>query len=540
MEKSRTETLRFVLWARVSTDDLQDPESSRAWQLRCAQALIGQHGQIVSEYFDIDKSRSIPPRRRPNAARLLQALEDPARGFDAVMVGEPQRVFYDAQFNDTYPLFKHYDVPLWVPEVGGPIDPRNEAHTMIMSVFGGTSKGERTRVQVRVKAAMEAQAQFEGRWLGGRPPYGYMLEDIGPHPNPAKAADGKRAHRLVPNPETEWVVRMIFALFLNGWGIWAIAEHLTREEIPSPSAHDRKRNRHRSGIARSKGAARVILTNPRYTGFQVWNKQRKDEILLDVRDVSLGYTTKLRWNDHDQWAWSDQPVHEALVPKDSFDQAQKILAGRGRGPTQHAPRRSPRPYVLKGCLICGVCERRMQGNWNNDQAYYRCRFPQEYALANKVEHPRTVYVREAEILPRLDDWVSTVFSPGHLETTIDQLAENQEADRDEALAEIAQRKIADCDAKLAHYQATLDAGADPVTVTNWINTTTAERAEAERELANASRLERLTREEISTIVDELGNLSAVVRTADPKSKADLYGRMGLRLTYRPDTRKVEA
>ena len=90
------------------------------------------------------------------------------------------------------------------------------------------------------------------------------------------------------------------------------------------------------------------------------------------------------------------------------------------------------------------------------------------------------------------------------------------------------------------YQATLDAGADPVTVTNWINTTTAERAEAERELANASRLERLTREEISTIVDELGNLSAVVRTADPKSKADLYGRMGLRLTYRPDTRKVEA
>jgi hypothetical protein len=39
---------------------------------------------------------------------------------------------------------------------------------------------------------MAAQAQMEGRYLGGRPPYGYMLIDAGPHPNPAKTADGKR------------------------------------------------------------------------------------------------------------------------------------------------------------------------------------------------------------------------------------------------------------------------------------------------------------------------------------------------------------
>jgi hypothetical protein len=42
-------------------------------------------------------------------------------------------------------------------------------------------------------------------------------------------------------------------------------------------------------IAWSKGAIRAILTNPRYTGYQVWNKQRKAETLLDVDDVALGY-----------------------------------------------------------------------------------------------------------------------------------------------------------------------------------------------------------------------------------------------------------
>ncbi|HEX9357126.1 MAG TPA: hypothetical protein VF933_25320, partial [Streptosporangiaceae bacterium] len=88
-------------------------------------------GVIVAEYFDVDKSRSIPPARRPQASLLLAELANPARGFDAVVVGEPQRAFYGNQFGNTFPLFEHHGVPLWVPEVGGPIDQANEAHDMI-------------------------------------------------------------------------------------------------------------------------------------------------------------------------------------------------------------------------------------------------------------------------------------------------------------------------------------------------------------------------------------------------------------------------
>jgi site-specific DNA recombinase len=32
----------------------------------------------------------------------------------------------------------------------------------------------------------------------------------------------------------------------------------------------------------------------------------------------------------------------------------------------------------------------MQGHWANNAPYYRCRFPAEYALANRVEHPLSV------------------------------------------------------------------------------------------------------------------------------------------------------
>ncbi|MBM0276994.1 recombinase family protein [Micromonospora sp. STR1s_6] len=177
----------FAFYGRVSTEDNQDPESSRSWQLSRATTLIQPHGgQITAEYFDIGQSRSLPWQRRPHASRLLAALRDPRRGFSAVVVGEPHRACYGNQFGLTVPLFAHYGVELWVPEIGGPIDPDNEAHELVMSVFGGMSKGERNRIKLRVRTAMAAQTLLEGRYLGGPPPYGYTLQDLGPHPNPRR------------------------------------------------------------------------------------------------------------------------------------------------------------------------------------------------------------------------------------------------------------------------------------------------------------------------------------------------------------------
>jgi len=78
--------------------------------------------------------------------------------------------------------------------------------------------------------------------------YGYNLIDAGPHPNPAKAAGGKRLHALAIDKLPAEVVGRIFGLFIAGHGIYAIAERLTAEGIPSPSAHDHGRNRHRAGL----------------------------------------------------------------------------------------------------------------------------------------------------------------------------------------------------------------------------------------------------------------------------------------------------
>ena len=141
----------------------------------------------------------------------------------------------------------------------------------------------------------------------------------------------------------------------------------------------------------------------------MWNKQRKDEILLDVDDVALGNVTKLRWNEPGKWIWSDQAVHEPLVDVETFERAQTVR--RARVPPMSG-RGTPRPYALRGVLRCKVSGRHMQGSWNNGAAYYRCVFLSQYAAKNKISHPRSVYLREDQILPRLDDWLTTKRSGG--------------------------------------------------------------------------------------------------------------------------------
>jgi site-specific DNA recombinase len=73
-------------------------------------------------------------------------------------------------------------------------------------------------------------------------------------------------------------------------------------------------------------------------------------------------------------------------------------------------------------LLCGLCSRRMQGLWANQAPYYRCRFPSEYALANHVDHPRNVTLRQDAILGPLDDWLASKFGSAHLAATVDELA----------------------------------------------------------------------------------------------------------------------
>jgi len=209
--------------------------------------LVAGRGVIAAEFFDAGESRVLPWARRPQAAALVAQLADPDRGWDAVVIGEYERAFYANQYTLMAPLFEHYGVGLWLPEVGGRVDWHAEDHEQTMLALGLSSKREITRTRIRVRTAMAVQTREQGRYLGGRPPYGYRLGDAGPHPNKAHAAWGRRAHRLEPDPVTAPVVRWMFAQRLAGHSAARITRALNDARVPCPSAADPARNPHRTG-----------------------------------------------------------------------------------------------------------------------------------------------------------------------------------------------------------------------------------------------------------------------------------------------------
>lgn len=174
--------VRFAFYGRTSTVEHQDPVSSRGWQREAADAVIGSHGRIVREFFDAGSSRRRAWSRRPQAAALLAALSEPHRDFDAVVVGEYERAFSGGQLTRLLPVFERHGVGVWLPETAGPVDLADPAHRALLLMLGSQSQREVLRARHRALAAMRAQAVEQGRYLGGRPPYGYRLVDAGAHP----------------------------------------------------------------------------------------------------------------------------------------------------------------------------------------------------------------------------------------------------------------------------------------------------------------------------------------------------------------------
>jgi site-specific DNA recombinase len=397
--------LRFAFYGRISTADYQDEASSRRWQYDSAAGVIAGRGTIVAEYFDLDRSRSLPWPQRPRAAALLAAVADPDRAFDAVIIGEYERAFCGRQLQHLLPVFARHGVQLWLPETDGPIDTGDPTHQALLMLLGRQSQREIQRSRFRTTAAMRVQARDQGRHLGGRPPYGYRLVDAGQHPNRAHARWGRRLHRLDPDPDTAQHVQWIFTQRLAGHSTAGIARALNHLGVPCPAAHDRARNPHRTGDGWTLRTVAAILANPRYTGRQVWNRQRTDHHDTNPDDKRTGRRPTHSWNPKDQWVISAKIVHPALVSDHDFVAAQAITAL----PTPHTG--GARRYLLTGIVVCRTCGRRADPHWVHGRPGYRCRHGRTSASPPQPGRPRPTYIREDHILATLTTLIDNYAGP---------------------------------------------------------------------------------------------------------------------------------
>ena len=237
-----------------------------------------------------------------------------------------------------------------------------------------------------------AERTLPGRLEPRQAPVGYLGEKH-PHPNPIKAPDGRTKTRLIEDPVYGPVIGQIYR--------WRVSEHLGKPTIRARLAADPHAYPPPGPAGWSLALVDEILSNPKYTGHQVMGRRRREG-------------GKKIWTPPQEWIWTPEPTHPALVDKATWDKAQQMGRRHGniRDPEMPTTRTGHR-HKLRSRLYCSICHRRLSGTTIRNNTYYRCPHepgnPRHYAA-----HPghRTVAVREDLMMAALTRFFTQrVFGP---------------------------------------------------------------------------------------------------------------------------------
>ncbi|RMI33572.1 recombinase family protein [Nocardia stercoris] len=407
--------VRVAFLGRTSTEDQQDPRQSIIRQLGNSRTVIPESWVIVAHYYDIESGRmeldarghgtdyerfDIPIARDGGVADLLDEASQPGRRFDVVICESVSRVARRA--------FEGLTIERELERAEVPLFAANEPITL------SGSRAQRI-LQRRINqsvAEYEVLNTLEQSWGGlcthvregwniGKPPYGYKAKAYR-HPNPTKAAKGQTKSRLEPDGACgETVTQIALWRYHEGLGYDTIADRLNTDPMKYPPPIPPGRERARG--AWGKTSVFEILKNPKYTGYQVFNRR-------------ASRSRRGKVNDQVKWVWSTEPAHEPLIPKWIYDElAARRQARRGSrdGNSRNTHPATRRTYVLRGMVFCG-CGRRMFGTYRHDSGYYMCYprgnnrgRPDKYA-----DHPKALYLREDAVLDALTRFFADrVFGP---------------------------------------------------------------------------------------------------------------------------------
>jgi len=436
--------LRVAVLGRTSTKDLQDPTISLPRQFNACEKNLPPGAQIVAFYYDIESGRTdldrrgmgnaheqfdIPIPRTGGIKDLLRDARRRDRGFDIVMCESIDRLARITYFSTR---IEHELEELGVallaadePVVATRRKLKNATTVLTRRVKQGIS--EWYVLDLMEKSWGGTEVHTQAGFNIGKPLYGYQANRT-PHPVAEKRAAGISKTRLEIDPTRAAVVRRIFELRIGrSAGYEAIAAILNQDLALNPPPEP-------SNPVRARGdwcgaTVREILRNPKYTGYMVWNR----------------HATKSggnRINPMNEWVWSPEPTHEAIVSPEQFSAAQQASGYHARRRNKSTEQRQRADYRLRSIIRCGLCGLRMYGAPRKERIYYSCH-PKRGSRPDG--HPAATYLREdlAERVVEkfLDSYLLGAQRTGRLRALADQLeatdAAELERERDTLVAALA-------------------------------------------------------------------------------------------------------
>ncbi|MDH7578747.1 MAG: recombinase family protein [Bacillota bacterium] len=283
-----------------------------------------------------------------------------------------------------------------------PFDTSTPAGRFTMTMFASIATLERDTILERTSLGKDRAAR-NGKWTGGKPPYGYKVNSEG-----FLEIDEKQAK----------IVRLIFHLYtVEGMGTIPIADYLNAKQVPTP--YQAKGTNVITSGKWNAGLISRILNNTTYKGIHEYRKENKTKKERIIREVPTIVSEEL-WNRT-----------QALLRKNF------VMASRN----------ARRQYLLRGLIRCGLCGRTFVGDGNNKKGrfYYRC--TGNSSFRGKTEPKCGAIVVRAELIEEIvwNDVKRFVKNPGWVVNALKEKLQGQIENArplEEEIAEIEKALVA--------------------------------------------------------------------------------------------------
>ena len=339
-----------ALYCRLSRDDNMESESNSIQNQKKILQKVAKDKGYTNTIFFIDDGITGTTMKRPGFQKMIGAIE--AGYISAVFVKDLSRLGrnYIEVGKLTDEFFPLHDVRLVAVSDGVDSDEGEDDFTPfknIMNEYYAKDISKKRRIVNKMKGNAGVPLS--------PPPYGYI-----------KNPDDPRF--WVVEPEAAQVVRRIYRMALEGYGLAETAAALGADGIVNPTYYWRSRGVNRGGSKSTveptkwgHTTVKKILTSQEYCGD-----------VINFKSYSKSYKMKKRIENPEENRAVFLNVHEAIIDRATWEKVQALQKGTRR----KKPTVTQEPSVFSGLLKCPECGGNLNFHFNQnnpDIKFFSCK-----------------------------------------------------------------------------------------------------------------------------------------------------------------------
>ena len=338
-----------ALYCRLSRDDNMDTESNSIQNQKKLLQKVAREKGYTDTLFFVDDGITGTTMKRPGFQKMLTAIE--AGYISAVFVKDLSRLGrnYIEVGKLTEEFFPQYDVRLVAVSDGVDSDEGDNEFTPFRNIMNEWYAKDISKKR-KIVNKMKGNAGIPL----SQPPYGYIKNPDDPR---FWVVDSKAAD----------VVRRIYDMALEGYGLAEIANALGRDGIVNPTYYWRSKGVNRSGSKSTleptkwgHTTVKKILTLQEYCGD-----------VINFKSYLKSYKMKRRIQNPEENRAIFLNVHEPIIDRVTWEKVQSLQKGTRR----KKPTVTQEPSVFSGRLKCPECGGNLNFHFNqknHDIKFFSC------------------------------------------------------------------------------------------------------------------------------------------------------------------------